>query len=222
MTTFSYLLGGLALTLQLALASLIFGLVLGLFLALILWVPFKPVRWVALSYIQVIRGIPLLVLLLFIYFGLQDIVGQQFQIHEFWAAVCAFGLCYGAYMAEVFRAGIESIDRGQTEASRALGLTFMQSMRYVVLPQAIRNILPALVNEGVALLKDTSLAAVIAIPEITQRARLEVARTYDTFTTWGMAALIYLTLTLGLSFLARLLERRQKRARSHHPGPRSS
>jgi polar amino acid transport system permease protein len=217
MNTFNYLLGGLAITLQLTTASLLLGLCLGLLLALTLWIPWAPIRWLALGYIQVIRGIPLLVLLLFIYFGLQSVVGRHFQIHEFWAAVSAFGLCYGAYMAEIFRAGIESVERGQTEAARALGLTFGQTMGYVVLPQAVRNILPALVNEAVALLKDTSLAAVIAIPEITQRARLEVARTYNTFSTWGVAALIYLVLTLGLSFCARLLERRQKRAGTHHP-----
>lgn len=213
-----YLLGGLGTTLQLLTCSLAMGIALGLILVLLRRSRIAPLRWAAVGYVELVRGIPLLVLLLFVYFGVQSIVGLRFRISEFWAAVSAFGICYGAYIAEVFRAGVESVPAGQTEAARALGLTPWQSMRFVILPQAIRNTLPALVNESVALLKDTSLATVIAIPEITQRARLEVARTYDTFGVWGSVAAIYLVLTLGLSVLSRSLERRQFGA--HHRRPR--
>jgi len=206
-----YLLGGLGMTAQLLVASLSVGLVLGLVLAVGRLSRRLVLRWMATVYIEAMRGIPLLVLLLFVYFGVQGVVGVGWRISEFWAATAAFGLCYGAYLAEVFRAGVESVDVGQTEAARALGLTSGQALRYVVLPQAVRNILPALVNESVALLKDTSLASVIAIPEITQRARLEVARTYDTFEVWGAVGGIYLALTLGLSFVARQLERKGRR-----------
>jgi His/Glu/Gln/Arg/opine family amino acid ABC transporter permease subunit len=211
----AFLLGGLAITIQLLVASLVVGLALGLTLAVARLSRYLPLRWLATAYIETMRGIPLLVLLLFIYFGLQGIVGVAWRIPEFWAATAAFGLCYGAYLAEVFRAGVESVDVGQTEAARALGLSSGQTLRHIVLPQAVRNILPALVNESVALLKDTSLASVIAIPEITQRARLEVARTYDTFRVWGSVAVIYLLLTFGLSLVARRLEQRGRRVGTH-------
>lgn len=212
----TFLLGGLAMTVQLLVGSLGVGGVLGLILAVARLSRYRVLRWFAGAYIEAMRGIPLLVLLLFLYFGLQSWIGDALRIEAFWAAVSAFGLCYGAYFAEVFRAGVQSVDVGQTEAARALGLTSAQTLHHIVLPQAIRNILPALVNESVALLKDTSLASVIAIPEITQRARLEVARTYETFRIWGAVALIYLTLTLGLSWVARRWERGERHVRTHH------
>ncbi|GIX06160.1 MAG: glutamine ABC transporter permease [Candidatus Poribacteria bacterium] len=205
-----YLLGGLQLTLALLVCSLAVGIVWGLAIATMRLSPWRPLRLFAFLYVELIRGVPLLVLLLFLFFGLQGVVGRGVQVSAFWSAVAAFGLCYGAFIGEVFRAGIESVDPGQTEAARALGLSAWQTMRHVVLPQAVRNVLPALVNESVSLLKDTSLAAVIALPEVTQRGRLEVARTYETFEVWAMVAAIYLVLTLGLSSLARRLERGQK------------
>lgn len=211
----TFLLGGLATTVQLLGGSLLVGLTLGLVVAVTRLSQCRVLRWLAGAYIEAMRGIPLLVLLLFLYFGLQSVIGEAWRIEAFWAAVSAFGLCYGAYFAEVFRAGVQSVDVGQTEAARALGLTSAQTLRHIVLPQAIRNILPALVNESVALLKDTSLASVIAIPEMTQRARLEVARTYETFRVWGAVALIYLVLTLGLSWVARRWERGERYARTH-------
>ncbi len=218
-----YLLTGLGTTLRLLAASLALGLAIGLLVALARLSRARLLRWSSTVYVEVVRGVPLLVLLLFIYYGLPQVLnglgggGRRplFQISDFLSAVIAFGVCYGAYLAEIFRAGIKSVDPGQTEAARALGLSHRQAMRHVVLPQAIRNVLPALVNESVALLKDTSLASAITILEITQLARQEVTRTFDTFRIWGTVAGIYLVLTLGLSYLARMLERRQERAGTH-------
>lgn len=217
-----YFLGALWLTLALLVCSLVLGLGLGLLLASARLSRHTPLRLAATAYIEVLRGIPLLVTLLLMAFALPGLLREYGQIPTFWLAVFAFGLCYGTYMAETFRAGIESVDVGQREAARALGLSGRQTLWHIVLPQALRNVLPAFVNESVALLKDTSLAAVIGIEEITQRARLEVAATYDTFAVYIMVALIYLVLTLSLSQLARMLERRQARARPDHPSPRAA
>ena len=211
--TFLYLLGGLPLTVALMVCSLGVGLVFGLALAVGRRSRFRLLRWPAVAYIETLRGVPLLVTLLFIVFGLPRVI-PGWPLGDFWSTVAAFGACYAAYLAETFRAGIESVDDGQREAARALGLSSRQTMRHVILPQAARNMLPALVNEAVALLKDTSLASVAAIPEITQLGRREVALTYDVFFVYGVVAFIYLTLTLCLSYLARILERRGFRAES--------
>ncbi|MGE0430714.1 MAG: amino acid ABC transporter permease/ATP-binding protein [Planctomycetota bacterium] len=209
---------GVGLTIGLTVAALALSLVIGLVLAVMRLARPRVIRIPAIILIEVIRGIPLLVLLLFLYFGIVRAVGPAYDVSPFWASVVAFGICYGAYNAEVFRAGIQAVDRGQTEAARALGLSASQTMWHVVLPQAIRNILPALVSQAVALLKDTSLAMAIAVAEITYRAKTLVADTFDTFTIWGLVAILYLVMTLALSLLARELERRQKpkpRTRAH-------
>ena len=151
-----YLLTGLGTTLRLLAASLALGLAIGLLVALARLSRARLLRWSSTVYVEVVRGVPLLVLLLFIYYGLPQVLnglgggGRRplFQISDFLSAVIAFGVCYGAYLAEIFRAGIKSVDPGQTEAARALGLSHRQAMRHVVLPQAIRNVLPALVNES--------------------------------------------------------------------------
>ena len=217
-----YLLGGLWLTLTLMLGALAVGLILGLALAGARLSRRAPVRLLATAYIEFLRGVPLLVTMLIMGFGLPGLVGKYVDIPRFWLATAALGMCYAAYLAEVFRAGIESVDEGQREAARALGLSGRQTMRHVILPQATRNVLPALVNQSVALLKDTSLAAVIGAEEMTYRARLEVAATYDTFAVYGMLAAVYFIVTISLSRLARVLERRQDRARADHTGPRTA
>ncbi|MHC4601192.1 MAG: amino acid ABC transporter permease, partial [Planctomycetota bacterium] len=118
------------------------------------------------------------------------------------------GICYGAFIGETYRAGIESVDRGQTEAAKALGLTKLQALRHVVLPQAIRNILPALGNETIALLKDTSLAMAIAIPELMMRGNWIASREFNYMNVFTVVALLYLATTFALTRVQRLLERR--------------
>ena len=123
-------------------------------------------------------------------------------------AIAALAIGFGAYEAEIFRAGIVSIERGQMEAARSLGMNYIQAMRYVILPQAIRRVLPPLGNDFIALLKDSSLATVLAVPELTQLGRLQRSSTFRVFEVFNSMAFLYLSMTLVLSFLVRVLERR--------------
>ncbi len=181
---------------------------------------------VASLYVEIIRGIPLLVQLLFIWFALPqvfDMIGalllsispdlqQQAQVmidlrlNPFTAAVLGLTVCYGAYGSEIFRAGISSIHSGQMEAARSLGMSYVQAMRYIVLPQAVRVILPPVGNEFVALLKDSSLVSVLAVSDLTRRGREYMARTFLSFDTWIMVALCYLVLTLFSSRVVEFIE----------------
>ncbi len=170
-------------------------------------------------YVEVFRGVPMLVQVLYLGFVirpfikgfLSDALGTPVDFSEFNAAVLGLGLGYGAYIAEVFRAGIQSIHRGQMEAARSLGMNYAQSMRYVVLPQALRRVLPPLANDGVALLKDSSFVSVLSVADLTRQGRLYMSRTYRAFESWNMVAVSYLVLTFLLSGLARALERRLSR-----------
>jgi polar amino acid transport system permease protein len=123
-------------------------------------------------------------------------------------AIAGLAFCYGAFEAEVFRAGIESIGRGQMEAARSLGMNYFQAMRYIILPQAIRRVLPPFGNDFIAMVKDSSLLSVLAVRELTHLGKLNRARTFETFETWNTVAFLYLILTLSLSILVKLLERR--------------
>jgi polar amino acid transport system permease protein len=192
----------------LTVVSLVVGLALGLLIGIARVSHIKVLRACATAYIEVIRGIPLVVLILYLYYGLGMFVGRFWVASPYFYAVAAFGLCYAAYIAEIFRAGFQSLDRGQGEAARALGLSRGQSMRHVLLPQAFRNILPALGNEGVALLKDTSLASAITIPEITLAGKSYASFSYRFFEVWTVIALCYLALTLPLTWGVRRLEAR--------------
>ncbi len=149
-------------TLKLAVVSEVFILIFGLAIALLRLSRFKVFRFMAIVYIDVIRGLPLILLIFIIYFGL-SYLGLNFS--RFTAGVVSLTVCYAAYEAEIFRAGIESVHKGQMEASRSLGMTYMQSMRYVVLPQAIRRVIPPLSNEFIMLTKDTALVAFIGLAE---------------------------------------------------------
>jgi len=155
-------------------------------------------------YIEVIRGIPLLVQLFYIYFAL----GKFFHLKGMVAAVLAMAVCYGAYMGEIFRAGIQSIPKGQMEAAIALGLSRGQALRKVILPQTIKMILPAIGNEFIALLKDSSLVSILAISDLLRRGREFASTTFDYFSAYTMVALCYLVLTLFLSRLVGIMEER--------------
>ncbi|MBU0960289.1 MAG: amino acid ABC transporter permease, partial [Proteobacteria bacterium] len=158
----------------------------------------------ASTYLEVVRGIPLLVQLFYIYFAL----GHLVRVPDMVAAIIAMGFCYGAYMGEVFRAGILSIDDGQTEASLSLGFNRSQAMRYVVLPQAWRTILPPVGNEFIALLKDTSLVSILAVSDILRRGREFASESFLYFETYTMIALVYLVITLILSKILSNVEHR--------------
>ncbi len=176
-------------------------------------------REAARLYVEVIRGVPIIVLLLYIAFvavpalvagwnaaGLPEIRTRDVSL--MWRAIAALALAYGAFLAEVFRAGIESVDRGQTEAAKALGLSAWQRFRLVVLPQAIRTILPPLGNDFVALVKDSSLVSVLGVTDITQLGKVSAASSFRYFETYNVVAFLYLTMTIGLSLALRALERR--------------
>ena len=158
----------------------------------------------ASTYVEIIRGIPLLVQIFYIYYALSKFL----QVSSLTSAVVAISFCYGAYMGEVFRAGIMAIPRGQTEAARSLGFNRFQTMFYVILPQAWRTILPPVGNECIAMLKDTSLVSVMAMPDLMQRARSYANKSYLYFETYTVIALIYLIITLLLSKVVSIMESR--------------
>jgi polar amino acid transport system permease protein len=163
-------------------------------------------RTLAGIYVELIRGIPLLVQLIFIYYAL----GRFFRIEGVVAAVIALSICYGAYMGEIFRAGIQAIPKGQMEAAIALGMSRGQAMRKVILPQTVKIILPAIGNEFIAMLKDSSLVSVIALRDILRRGREYISRTFLSLETMLIVALIYLVITLILSRLVGMMEDRMK------------
>jgi polar amino acid transport system permease protein len=163
-------------------------------------------------YVEVIRGLPMLVIILYAGFvvapNLRDRTGGTLELGRLTGAILGLGFGYGAYLAEVFRAGIQSIHFGQMEAARSLGMSYPQAMRHVILPQAIRVILPPLGNDFIAMLKDSSLISVVALPEILQQGRLWVSRTFRGFEGYNTVAMYYLMMTLLLSLLVRFIERR--------------
>ncbi len=162
------------------------------------------INLIASTYVETIRGIPLLVQLFYIFFSLNELL----HVPDFLAAIIALSFCYGAYMGEVFRAGISAINKGQTEAARSLGFTRFQTMRYIILPQAWRTILPPIGNECIAMLKDTSLLSVVAITDVFRIAREHASVTYQYFETYTVIALVYLIITLILSKCVSVMEAR--------------
>lgn len=212
---------GLWVTLTVTVLSFLFTLVGGLIAALGRLSKNWLLHGIATIYVEVIRGIPALVQLFFWYFAFPSIiqsVGDQFKIPAFSnylanpmaMAILGLTVCYSAYMSEVYRAGIQSISRGQMEAARSLGMTYFQAMRHIILPQAVRVILPPVGNEFISLLKDSSLVSVVAVPDIARRGREFMASTFTPIETWTMIALIYLMMTLFSARLVTWIERRTK------------
>jgi len=209
--TYQFLLPAVFVTIKLALAAYVVAMVLGL-LAALGQISRHPIpSTIARLYVEVVRGVPLLVQLIYIAFVLTpvlaDLTGIRWFRNDMVRAVLGLGIGYGAYLAEVYRAGIESIPRGQGEAARSLGMTPWQAMRHIILPQAIRVILPPLGNDFVSMLKDSSLASVISVTELTYSGSLLNARTFRSFETYNMVALLYLIMTLIGSLGVRGLER---------------
>ncbi len=202
------LLSGLYVTLQITAVSMVLALFIGLLTALLRLSPSLLGRWVARIYLEVIRNTPLLVQLFFVYFVLAPV----FDIERFSAAVIALSLFEGAYASEIFRAGILTIPDGQWEAARSIGLRTSQAYRHVVLPQAIRNVLPPLTGQSVSLIKDSALVSTVAVYDLTMQGQAIIADTYLVFEVWFTVALIYLIITGALSLSVSLLERRLRRS----------
>ncbi|HHT90506.1 MAG: amino acid ABC transporter permease [Bacillota bacterium] len=199
------LLTGAKLTVQLTSIAVFFGIILGT-LAGIARINKGVFRAVAATYIDVIRGTPLLVQTFLVFYGLPSIL--QRPIPAYVAAVLALSVNSGAYVGEIVRSGIQSIDQGQWEAAASLGHSRLQTMGYIILPQAFRRILPPLGNEFIALLKDSSLVSVIALEELVRKGQLIIGRTFRPFEVWLAVALLYFVMTFTVSRFVNLLERR--------------
>ncbi len=195
---------GIVVTFEVTVLSIVLAIFIGLMTGLGRLSRNRFINLIASLYVEVVRGIPLLVQLFYIYFAL----GRFVRVPDIIAAVIAMAFCYGAYMGEVFRAGIKSIDHGQTEAALSLGFNQRQTMIFVVLPQAWRTILPPVGNEFIALLKDTSLVSILAVADILRRGREYASESFNYFETYTMIALIYLLITLILSKLISVMEHR--------------
>ena len=193
---------GILITFEVTVMSIGLALVIGLFTGLGRISKNPIINGIASLYVEVIRGIPLLVQLFYIYFAL----GRIIQMPPLPSAVLAMSVCYGAYMGEIFRAGIQAIPKGQTEAARSLGMTPAQSMYHVILPQAVKTILPPVGNEFVALLKDSSLVSILAVADLLRRGREYAAQSFAYFETYTMVALVYLMITLFFSKLISIME----------------
>ncbi|HEX7022448.1 MAG TPA: amino acid ABC transporter permease, partial [Trueperaceae bacterium] len=171
-----------------------------------------PLAILAELYVDLMRGIPMLVIILYVGFPLhgaiKDMTGGFIDMSSLTRGVVGIALGYAAYMAEIFRAGIQAIPKGQVEASRSLGLSGWQTARFVVLPQALKIVIPPLGNEFIAMLKDTSLLSVISLREMTQRTREFMAATFEVFTPFNTVAILYIVMTLAASSLIKFVERR--------------
>lgn len=207
-----HLLTGAVTTMWITALAVSLGVLIGVVVGLARLSQKTLLRTLARIYIDFLRGTPLLVQIFIIYFGVPNLLNvifnHQFPINVYVAGIMACGLNSGAYVAEIVRAGIQSIDRGQTEAARSLGMTSWQTMRYVVLPQAFKRIIPPLGNEFIAMLKDTSLLSVIGIEELTRKGQLFIAVTFAPFPVYSGVLLVYLTMTLTISRLVSMMERR--------------
>ena len=216
---YNFFLEGVQNTLIIAVFTVLFGTLLGILLAVAKMSNFKPLKWLSTAYIEFFRGTPLMVQLMFIFYGL-PMIGITFpeipfieNFQRFAAGIVAMSLNSAAYVAEVIRSGIQAVDVGQMEASRSLGFNKAQSMLLVILPQAIKNILPALGNEFVTVIKESSIVSVIGIADLMYRTNGVKAKNYKTLECLFIAAIIYFILTFVSSRLIALMERRMNRAR---------
>jgi len=207
-TNLLFLIGGLKYTILLSVVSILISVLIGLLIALAGLSANRFLRGVNRVYVEFVRAIPLLVLILWVYYGLPELVGLNLGV--FWAGVIALAVGDSAFQAEIFRAGIQSVGRGQLEAARSISLSYWDTMRYIVLPQAIRRILPALGNQFVYVLKMSSLVSVIGMQELTRRANELVVTEYRALEIYSVLVLEYLVLILIVSAGVRRLERRMR------------
>lgn len=235
-TIFATLAGGVVTTLWVTLLAFAFATTLGLLIALARTSGHRMLREVATFYVELIRGIPILVFLFYIAFvAAPAMVGgfnwlatpligagwiEPATVRGFdfvWRAIFALTVCYSAFIAEIFRAGIEAVERGQIEAARSLGLSRWHCFRHIVFPQALRTILPPLGNDFVSMLKDSALVSALGVQDITQLGKLSASSSFLFFETYNVVAFLYLTMTISLSLLVRWLERSMDR-RTMRPG----
>jgi His/Glu/Gln/Arg/opine family amino acid ABC transporter permease subunit len=205
----TYIPVGIIVTLQYSMISIFFGLIIGSLLALFKVSSSKSLKFLADFYTSIFRGTPFLVQLFFAYFALPSIL--NIEISAFTAGITAFSLNSAAYVSENIKAGIESVDKGQFEAANSLGLTYSITMRYIILPQALRNILPSLVNEAINLVKESAIISLIGEADIMRRANILAAEQYSFAEPLFVAALCYYIVVMCMSLLAKILEKRLKK-----------
>jgi len=203
---FPYLMEGLQVTLYIFGIAIVLGFLIGLVVALLRLAPFKILNWIAKIFVDAIRGTPFIVQLFFIYFGLNSL--GFFSLDNTTAGIVTVAINAGAYFSEIIRAGIQSIDKGQTEAARSLGLNSTQTMRHIILPQAFRRMLPTITNQAIISLKDTSLLSVIGVADLTQEGRIQASATFDAFNVYLILGIIYFIVIYLLSMLASFVERK--------------
>jgi polar amino acid transport system permease protein len=215
---------GIAVTALLSIVSFIFIILVGMIGGLGRIAKNPVIRLATSLYVEIIRGIPLLVQLIWWYFAAPVVIRKigeflnfqpmaEYISNAFFLAVVGLVVCYGAYMTEIFRAGIQSIPKGQLEAARSQGMTYFQAMRYVILPQAIRTVLPPVGNEFIMLIKDTSLVSAVALADLTRRGREFMSTHFNPIEVWTMVALLYLVMTLLSARLISYLENRRRTER---------
>ncbi|MGN1314823.1 MAG: amino acid ABC transporter permease [Lachnospiraceae bacterium] len=211
------LLSAMGYTILMTLLALFFAMIIGLIFALMNVGRSRVFNFIGTIYVDAVRGVPLIVLAYFIYFGLpagiQGIGFTNFRLTALQAGTIALSMNCGAYMAEIIRAGIESVDRGQMEASRSLGLSYGKSMRLVILPQAIRTMIPSIINQFIITLKDTSILSVIGFGELTNVGKTIMGNTFKNLQTWTIIGIMYMIVIITLSKIAKKLERRLSRGR---------
>lgn len=204
-------------TLLLAFLGLVFACILGMIFGLLSVLKNKACNIISNIFVFVIRGVPMIVLAFFIYFGIPYLIntilgfGGGFTLSALQAGTICLALNCGAYMAEIIRAGIQSVDIGQMEAGRSLGLPYWKTMRKIILPQAIRTMIPSIINQFIITVKDTSILSVIGFPELVLAAKQVQANTFKAFETWTIVGIMYLIVITILSYLAKLVERRMNR-----------
>lgn len=203
---YGVLLEGLGTTLKITLLSLIIASIIGIVFGLLNVSHNKILRLIATIYIDIIRGTPVIVLAFFIYFGIPVALG--IRLDAMTAGIITLSLNAGAYMAEIVRAGIQSVDKGQMEAARSLGLPYGKAMTKVILPQALRTMTPSIINQFIITLKDTSILSVIGIRELTKNGQIIIAANYEPLRMWAIIAVMYLVVITILSKVSKSIERR--------------
>ena len=200
------LFAGLEVTLIMAVTSLFCAFFLGIVLAVMGLSHIRALRAFYTLYLYVVRGVPVMIFALFLFFGVGALLHVKFN--PLFAAIVTLTINASAYLAEIFRGGIQAVDVGQVEAARSLGLGYFKTLQKVVLPQAIKIMIPPIINQFITTLKDTSILSVISVRELTMNAQIIIARTYMPFEVYSFAALLYLVVIVGLSLLSKVVERR--------------